>query len=190
MIRIVQRTRQSIHHHADDDENPPEEHFEDQTKENEMAQEDDIIKVLEDASDNPNIEAELQVIEDESDNVQGGKVSVKLTITKTSTIMEPFCRLNKVVFLILAFLLVATSIFILFLVYVFKGIGWRQIHKCDFWLTITTRKNMEVSTYCMGKLFGLTSSLLLTTSLSINPHHSLLCLMQEHLRPHLFHARA
>lgn len=88
-----------------------------------MAQEDDIIKVLEDASDNPNIEAELQVIEDESDNVQGGKVSVKLTITKTSTIMEPFCRLNKVVFLILAFLLVATSIFILFLVYVFKGIG-------------------------------------------------------------------
>lgn len=126
VIRIVQRTKQSITHHgdADDENNLPEETFEDQTQENELAQEVDIIRALEDASNNPNIEAEIQVIENESDNENlAGKVSVKLTITKTSTIMEPFCRLNKVVLLILGFLLIATSIFVLFFVFVLKGIS-------------------------------------------------------------------
>lgn len=68
-------------------------------------------------------EAKIKVLQKgEETNENNNKVTVEVTITKKKTIMRSAWRLNKVLLLIIFFLTLATAVFVVFFVYVFKGL--------------------------------------------------------------------
>ena len=88
--------------------------------EDEIVQSNDIIQALESED---NTTAEIRVVPQDSDGESTqheGKYTVELKFTKKSTVMQSCCKINKVVLVIVAFLALATAVFILFFVYVFE----------------------------------------------------------------------
>jgi len=67
-------------------------------------------------------EAQVQNYEEVPDEAGGVHVSFELKVIKNS-VLEPLCTLNKVIFLIGAFLSVATAVFVLFFHYVLNEEG-------------------------------------------------------------------